>query len=117
MASSGCPNAHARGCVIPIEQTTKATSKSHLSDDVFDVWDEAWPDELDTDPDVTLDVGQDLPVIPNDRDRATNQTSILVVTLLMNPTVAHRVVPAFWQGSVEWQCERNGLSSQSRQVH
>ena len=38
----------------------KSTSKSHLSDDVLDVWDEAWPDELDTDADVALDVGQDL---------------------------------------------------------
>ena len=40
--------------------TRRATSKSHLNDDV---WDEAGPDELDTEADVTLEVGQDFPDI------------------------------------------------------
>ena len=46
-----------------------ATSGSHLSDDVFDVWDEARPDELDTEAGVTLDVGQELPDIFHERNR------------------------------------------------
>ena len=54
----------ARICVTDVScqlNTRKATSKSHLSDDVLDVWHEAGPDELDTEAGVTLDVGQDLP--------------------------------------------------------
>ena len=49
------------GCVKPMERN--ATSKSHLRDGVFDVWDETGADELDTEADATLDVGQDLPDI------------------------------------------------------
>ena len=65
------PETHVRAdlcdaCVMPIEHT-KSESKSHLSD-ALDVWDEAGPDELDTEADVTLHVGQDLPRYAHERN-------------------------------------------------
>ena len=56
----------ARNCVTDVSchlNTRKATSKSHLGDDMLDVWVRAGPDDLDTEADATLDVGQDLPDI------------------------------------------------------
>ena len=38
-------------------------SESHLNDEMLDVWDDAGTNELDTEADIALDDGQDLPVI------------------------------------------------------
>ena len=102
----------------------KATSKSHLSDDVFDVWSEAGPDELDTEADVTLDVGQDVPDIfcTKSMQMATNQTSMLIVALLRTPMLQERLRQWRCSSSLSWisraaMSKTHGRSSQSRQVH